>query len=58
MKDQTPDTQAVLETPALNERLIASVKTNFDSPQQEAILMLESQLNDLAKQVQSAARSS
>ena len=49
---------AVLETPVLDERLIASVKTNFDSQQQEAILMLESQLNELARQVKTATQAS
>ena len=58
MKEKTQDVSAVLDTPALDERLIASVKTNFDSPQQEAILTLESQLNELARQVQTATNAS
>lgn len=54
----TSSANAVLETPVLDERLIASVKTNFDSQQQEAILTLESQLNELARQIQSATQAS
>ena len=56
MKSKTQDASAVLETPVLDDRLIAAVKTNFDSQQQEAILTLESQLNDLARQVQTAKK--
>lgn len=56
MKSKTQDASVVLETPVLDDRLIAAVKTNFDSQQQEAILTLESQLNDLARQVQTAKK--
>ena len=49
---------AVLEQPALDERLMASVKMHYGSSQQEAILTLESQLNELARHVQTASQES
>ena len=59
MKNNTSTSVAVvLEKPALDERLMASVKMNFDLQQQEAILTLESQLNDLARHVQTASQAS
>lgn len=49
---------AVLEKPSLDERLMASVKMHYDSNQQEAFLMLESQLNELAQHIQTVSQAS
>ena len=49
---------AVLEKASLDERLMASVKMHYDSSQQEAFLMLQSQLNDLVQHIQTVSQSS
>ena len=49
---------AVLERPALDERLMASVKMHYGSRQQEAFLTIESQLNELAQHIQTVSQAS